>query len=85
MLAVPTIALVSVPIRERISGLVCLSIMGGRPTATNSGWHDAGHQMDQSSMTIEGVPEGAEKSAAFRRLADSHLTEAYPQSTDGPP
>ena len=79
MLAAPAITLVSGPIRERIRGLACLSIMDGRSSAIHIGWHDAGHHMDQSSMTIEieGVPEGAAKSAAFRRLADSHLTEAY--------
>jgi len=79
VLAGPAVALVSAQTMERIDGLVCLVIMGGSRTVTQIGWHEAGHQMDRSSMTIEieGVPQATAKSAAFRQLADAHLIEAY--------
>ncbi len=64
---------------ERISGLACLVIMGSNRVVAQIGSRDPRLEMYRTFITIEkaGAHEGAERSAAFRRLADSHLTEAY--------
>ena len=66
-------------VSERIVRLACLFIMGATHRVTQVSWPNTGYDVERSGITIRiaEVDAGAEKSAAFRALADSHLTDAY--------
>ena len=64
---------------ERFGALVCQVIMGSRDVLAHVGSREPRYGMAPpgASMEIAGVNEEATKAAAFRRLADSHLGDAY--------